>query len=273
MARRNGSGTSGSPMAEDNFSICGVPVGVAYQGSMEPEDANAPQREGADEAAESVSGMLTLEEARVLGCLIEKEMATPDYYPLTLNALMSACNQKSSRNPVVAFDTDTIEEALRGLRDKGLATLVHMAGARGAKNKHRISDRFPDLDRPQTALLAVLLLRGQQTAGELRTRTERLHRFDDIGNVEAAMEGLLGHVPDALARLLPPGGGRHVTTYVHLLCGEPGDANPTQPAAGQNLAPGPAGGESLAALRDEIAELKSRVADLEEEVGRLKGEP
>lgn len=210
--------------------------------------------------------LLTFEEGRVLGCLIEKEMATPEYYPMTVNSLMAACNQKSSRDPQVAFDTPTIEKAVSGLRDKGLATLVHQSGARGAKNKHRVGDRFPDLEKRHVALLAVLLLRGRQTVGELRTRTERLHKFGNLGEVERALEMLVDYVPNPLARMLPPGAGRHTKSYVHLMCGEPDDEVPatvTQPTRTEPSEPG---------LQAEVDALKAELNELKEAFETFKAQ-
>ena len=201
---------------------------------------------------------LTFEEGRVLGCLIEKEMATPEYYPMTLNSLMAACNQKSSREPQVAFDTPTIEKAIAGLRDKGLATLVHQSGARGAKNKHRVTERFPDLKEPHVALLALLLLRGRQTVGELRTRSERLHKFGNLGEVERTLDFLIGNAPEPLVKMLPPGGGRHTKSFVQLLCGAPAGVEVDSVAvAEREESGGPTLREEVRALRGELEALRA----------------
>ena len=126
---------------------------------------------------------ITFEEARVLGCLIEKESTTPEYYPLTLNQLAAACNQSTNREPVVAFDESTVQQALEGLKARQLAFQVTIPGARVQKFKHNATGKFPRLEKPTLALLCVLLLRGQQTAGELRQRTERLFNFGDLPSV------------------------------------------------------------------------------------------
>ena len=133
---------------------------------------------------------LTFEESRVLGCLLEKEATTPDNYPLSLNALHAACNQSSNRHPVLDLGTDVVEEAVEGLRYKNLALLVRQAGARVPKSRHTMEAEFPYMTRSQMALLCVLMLRGQQTAGELRQRTERMHPFSDLDAVEAQLEEL-----------------------------------------------------------------------------------
>jgi uncharacterized protein YceH (UPF0502 family) len=212
---------------------------------------------------------LTFEEARVLGCLVEKEMATPEYYPMTVNSLLAACNQKSSRDPVVEFDSDTIEAALLGLREKRFSTLVHLAGARAAKHKHRLGEVFPELKPPHLAVLAVLLLRGPQTVGELRGRTERLYAFGDLEAVDEVLQGLTGHVPDPLVVVLPAGGGRHAKTFAHLLCG-PVEARPAEGAAGTAAVAGrSAQGSGLAA---EVEALRSQLDELRGQLDAVRGE-
>jgi uncharacterized protein YceH (UPF0502 family) len=215
---------------------------------------------------------LNFAEARVLGCLLEKEATTPDYYPLTLNALFAACNQSSNREPVTNLGTDEVEEAMEGLRYKHLAILVHQAGARVAKNKHTLDRVFPYLTEGERALLCVLLLRGQQTAGELRQRTERLHTFHDIESTEAALQRLCDYEPHPLVRELPAGGGRRVPTFVHLFSGEPVIeplfAPTSQPRAAETLA-SPSWREEM---EHQIADLRDTVAQLREEVRQLKDE-
>ncbi|MGH9001547.1 MAG: DUF480 domain-containing protein, partial [Acidimicrobiia bacterium] len=119
---------------------------------------------------------LSAEEVRVAGCLVEKQMTTPDSYPLTHNALVAACNQLSNRNPVVSYDDSIVMHALAALRSKQLARMIHVPGSRGPKHRH-VLDETLELDLGELALLAVLGLRGPQTVGELRTRTERMHPF------------------------------------------------------------------------------------------------
>lgn len=132
---------------------------------------------------------LTEVEARVLGSLVEKQLTTPEYYPLTLNALTAACNQKSNRDPVVSYDETTIMTAIDSLRDKNLVYLYYGTGSRAVKYKHMMPSVF-DLDAAGVALVAALLLRGPQTIGELRERTGRLHEFAGLGEVQEALDGL-----------------------------------------------------------------------------------
>lgn len=229
---------------------------------------------GADRADALIQ--LSFAEARVLGCLLEKEATTPDYYPLTLNQLQAACNQSSNREPVTAYDTGEVEEAMEGLRYKHLAILVHQAGARVAKNKHTLDKVFPYLTEGERALLCVLFLRGQQTVGELRQRTERMHSFHDIESTEAALKRLCEYDPHPLVRELPSGGGRRVPTYVHLFCGEP--AAELFSAATASAPAIPRGAETVAGpswreeMERQISELRETVEDLRAEVGRLKAE-
>ena len=174
-----------------------------------------------DEGAGEESGLrLTFAEARVLGCLWEKEATTPDYYPMTLNSLQTACNQKSNREPVSEFDEATVERAVEGLREKHLAAKVHLAGSRSPKYKHT-AERVFHLDPAQRALLTVLLLRGVQTSSELNQRTERLHKFSGTSAVEHVLGTLINFPAGALVRRLPSGAGRRVETFAHLLSGEP----------------------------------------------------
>ncbi|MEM9478293.1 MAG: YceH family protein [Verrucomicrobiota bacterium] len=211
---------------------------------------------------------LTFEETRVLGCLLEKERTTPEYYPLTQNSLASACNQKSSRDPVTEFDDGVVDQALDGLREKGLVMRVAVAGSRVPKYKHTIADILPDLDDGTTAVLCVLLLRGQQTAGEIKTRTERMHHFEELTHAQTAVDAL---IEQGLAKEVPAGGGRRVTTYVQLLgamadgraAEAPVEVAAVPETASESLPAAPDG--DLAAeveiLRDELKKLR---ADFEE---------
>jgi uncharacterized protein len=210
---------------------------------------------------------LSFEEARVLGCLIEKQMATPDYYPLTPSALVAACNQTSNREPVVEWDETTVEAGAAGLRHRGMAAMVHMAGSRVPKFKHLLEEYFPTLGDAQRAILSVLLLRGPQSLAELRTRTERLYRFHDPEAVEAAMEKLLNHGEGPLAIHLPPGSGRRTSTYAHLLCGEAAARATVSPVTSSTIVPPPP--DRLAALEAEVAELRGEVAELRVKLAEL----
>ncbi|MGD1097451.1 MAG: YceH family protein [Bryobacteraceae bacterium] len=181
-------------------------------------------------------------EVRVLGALLEKEITTPEYYPLTLNALVNACNQKSSREPVVNYDEDTVIDALETLKDKGLAVRISGAGHRVEKWGHRLGERM-NFGRRDLALLCVLMLRGPQTVGELRGRTERMHEFTDLEEVERCLEALSERTPDPLTTRMPRG------RWMHLLGGAPTDA-PESPAPRAGVV------ERVAALELEVEQLK-----------------
>ena len=217
---------------------------------------------------------LSFEESRVLGCLMEKEATTPDNYPLSLNALHAACNQSSNRHPVLDLGTDVVEEAVEGLRYKNLALLVRQAGARVPKSRHTIEAEFPYMTKSQMAILCVLMLRGQQTAGELRQRTERMHPFSDIDAVEAQLEALIDNKPAPLVKRIPAGGGRRVETFVHLLCGdveisdmEPVSVVKSSPASG--AAPGRIEEleNEVASLRETVVALRSEIDDIKQQLG------
>lgn len=148
-------------------------------------------------------------EVRVLGSLLEKDLTTPEYYPLTLNALQNACNQKSSREPIVSYDETTVAQGLELLRQKHLVMKVSGAGHRVEKYAHRLGESL-NLGRRELALLAVLMLRGPQTVGELRGRTERMHPFEDMEEVERVLEALAAHQPDPLTAPATRGRWRHL---------------------------------------------------------------
>src|SRR5258705_13169518 len=161
-----------------------------------------------------VDVLLSESEVRVLACLIEKESTTPEYYPLSLNALTLACNQKTNRDPVVSYDDDTVSDALDSLRDKRLARQAS-AQSRVAKYEHSILERF-NLGRRELALLCTLMLRGPQTVGELRDRSERMRAFSDVEEVDACLETLM-HWEPPLATRLPRQPGMKEPRYMHLL--------------------------------------------------------
>lgn len=225
-----------------------------------------------DETVETSSDepLLTFAEARVLGCLLEKEATTPDHYPLTPNSLHSACNQSSNRDPVTDLGTDEVEEAMEGLRYKKLAILVHQSGARVPKCKHTIENKLPYITKGQQALLCVLLLRGQQTAGELRQRSERLHPFVDVEKVESTLAMMAESDPEPLVKVIPAGGGRRVVTYVHTWCGEVAEAaSHAQPVLTSEPATvaGPTWREEM---EEEVASLKEQIVSLKSELEELK---
>ena len=206
--------------------------------------------------------LLDAAEARVLGVLIEKEIATPEYYPLTLNALVNACNQKSNRDPAVDYDEATVEQALDGLRRKKLAATLSGAGMRVPKHRELFSEAL-NLGRREVALLCELMLRGPQTVGELHSRTERLHRFDGVEEVASCLERLIGRQPEPLAIRLPRRPGTRESRYAHLLCGEVvADAAPEPP-------PRP-GQDRFAALEAEIFELRREIDQLKQELAQFR---
>lgn len=194
-------------------------------------------------------------EVRVLGSLIEKEITTPEYYPLSLNALINACNQKSNRDPVVFYDEDAVLTALDTLRHKGLVTTISGAGSRVVKYAHRFSERL-NLGRRETAILCELMLRGAQTVGEIRNRTERLHRFDDLPEVES----LLGRMEQWVVKL-PRRPGEKEGRFVHLLSG-PVNVEEFAEAAPASHGRAPSSLEAeVAQLRQEVDELKRQFAE------------
>ena len=193
-------------------------------------------------------------EARVLGALVEKDITTPDYYPLSLNALVNACNQKSNREPVVGYDDDTVETALQGLREKGLSSRIS-GGSRVPKHEHRFTERC-NLGRREEAVLCVLMLRGPQTVGELRGRTERLYSFDDLESVENTLHRLadIGFV-----KKLPRQSGYKEQRWAQLLAGDvevPEEAEASAPPDR-----GPSDRERIAALEQDVADLKRAFED------------
>jgi len=206
---------------------------------------------------------LTNAEARVLGSLIEKEATTPDYYPLSLNALMNACNQRSNREPIMDLDEDDLRQALHGLEAKQLAGRARSADGRVTKYEHWLGEAF-NFSRAETALICVLLLRGPQTPGELRGRTERLHEFTEIGDVIAGLQKLAEREPP-LVGLLPRQPGARESRYAHLLCGpvESASASPAVFTA-EDASP------STSQYEGRIAQLESTVAELQRELAAMR---
>ena len=189
-------------------------------------------------------------EVRVLGAMLEKEAATPDYYPLTLNALCAACNQKSNRAPVMELSESLVAAAIEELRRKGLAREISGAGHRVHKFGHRLGEAF-NLDRREQAVLCVLMLRGPQTTGEIRSRTDRMYEFDDLDAVESTLRRLAERTPP-LAVELPRRPGEKEPRHAHLLSGEP-DVAAEAPPAPVRTSPYE---ERLSRLEDELARLR-----------------
>jgi uncharacterized protein len=200
-------------------------------------------------------------EARIVGCLIEKQLTTPEYYPLTLNALTAACNQKSNRDPVVLYDETTILTAIDSLRDKNLVYLFYGSSSRAVKYKHMLPSVY-ELEPPAVAVIAVLLLRGPQTIGELRERTGRLHEFSSLGEVSETLDTLVNREPPLIAKLDRQPGQKEAR-FAHLLSGDVKmeDLSPARekPAA---LAKDP--DERIGKLEREIESLRSELTAFRE---------
>jgi len=209
-------------------------------------------------------------QARVLGALVEKEVTTPDYYPLSLNALINACNQRSNREPVMDLDEEEVRNALHRLEDLGLAGRTRGADGRVAKYEHWLGEAF-NFTRAEAALVCVLLLRGPQTPGELRGRTDRLHSFDEISDVLAGLQKLIEREPPLVA-VLPRQPGTKESRYANLLSGPVESASPAEIASTPRAAAQP----SAAAVpldegqQDRIAQLEGIVAELRQEVAALR---
>jgi uncharacterized protein YceH (UPF0502 family) len=195
-------------------------------------------------------------EVRILGALLEKDITTPDYYPLTLNALLAACNQKSNREPVMELDEATVREAMRTLEEKGLAGLARAEG-RVARFEHRMGEVL-NLGRRETALLCTLLLRGAQTPGELRGRSERMHRLEDVGEALLVLQKLIEHDPP-LVRLLPRQPGNKEARYVDLLGPHDGEGCD---GAGEGSLPA-SREERITVLEAEVTQLRAALEALQ----------
>lgn len=199
-------------------------------------------------------------ESRVLGSILEKETTTPDYYPMTLKGIETACNQTSNRFPVTRLSTEEVEEAIQRLRKKELLMQVHISGSRVPKYEHQLPQVL-DLTSSERAVLTILLLRGIQTAGEIKQRTERMHPFESVSQVEEILQGFIDYPYGPLVRELPVGGGRRVKTYGHLLGGESGFDQVPFSNSTETASPTP----DL-----DREDLEARVRKLEEEVAFLR---
>ena len=217
---------------------------------------------------------LTTVEARVLGALIEKEITTPEYYPLSLNALTNACNQKSNRDPAMQLEEHEVRRALNDLESQSLVRSV--GDSRVTKYEHRLQDAF-NFYRPEIAVICELLLRGPQTPGELRTRASRMHPFEDLESVHSALQRLTKRDPP-MVTVLPRQPSRKESRYAHLL----GDWSPAEPAVaeaaesdlGAHAAPVsasvPSRADQLTALTEEVARLREELADLQRQFAAFR---
>ena len=217
-------------------------------------------------------------EARVLGCLVEKEITTPEYYPLSLNALVHACNQKSNRDPLMNLDEDAVRGALRALGEQALARSAS-GDSRVAKYEHRLADTF-NFTRPETAILCELLLRGPQTPGELRSRAERMHPFEDLSVVQSTLRHLMEREPP-LVKLLPRQTGNKEARYAHLLSGDVEvraealaegreKVREGQPAKEAAVSGGSPENTRIRELEGELGGLRQEVADLKRQFAEFR---
>jgi uncharacterized protein YceH (UPF0502 family) len=212
--------------------------------------------------------------ARVLGALVEKEITTPEYYPLSLNALLNACNQKTNREPVMNLDQEAVTAALRSLSDLELAGAANTNDSRVRKYEHRLGEAF-NFTRPETAVLCALLLRGAQTPGEIRGRAERLHHFEELSDVQAALQKLVARDP-ALVKVLARQPGTKESRYMHLLCGDVAEqAAVVASVVPSNRPDGNSGAQAgdggiIARLEAEVATLKKEIAELRQQFAQFR---
>ncbi len=208
-------------------------------------------------------------ETRVLGALMEKAITTPEYYPLTLNSLTLACNQKTSRDPITSYDDDEVLYGLDQLRDKGVVLRVDVSGSRVPKFRHSLTDKW-DLDSPSYALLCVLFLRGAQTLGQLRQRTDRLYAFDSLGEVESTLESMADREdePHILVQRLPRSPGTKEIRYRHAFADLPDPAETTEDQH-ETVSTAP-GSSPISALEGRIVELESRLEQLSQQFDEFR---
>jgi hypothetical protein len=211
--------------------------------------------------------VLTDNEARVLGSLVEKDITTPDYYPLTLNALVNACNQKSNRDPAMNLNDELVRQALYSLNQKGLAGTASTADSRVPKYEHRMQEAF-NFTRPETAVMCVLMLRGPQTPGELRGRTERMHRFEDLTDVQSTLQKLMTR-EEPLVRILPRQPGTKEARYAHLLCGAKPEWDAPLPPV-ELRAGDTSDNERIVRLEETVEALKKDIDELKQELAGFR---
>jgi hypothetical protein len=209
--------------------------------------------------------LLTDIEVRVLGSLIEKDITTPDYYPLSLNALVNACNQKNNREPVMVLDESVVRDALASLQEKRLAAPASGADSRVSKFEHRLQEVF-NFDRREIALICVLLLRGPQTPGELRGRTERMYRFETLDDAVSTLDRLAQREPP-LVRMLPRQPGTKESRYKHLFSGDSPDVAGTLPLSKTVSEPSP---DRLTKLEDEVARLRQDLTEIQQQLATFR---
>jgi uncharacterized protein len=205
---------------------------------------------------------LTENEVRVLGALVEKETTTPEYYPLSLNALVNACNQKSNRDPVMALDEDSVRLALRSLTDRAMVRSAS-GDSRVAKFEHRLNELY-NFHRHELAVLCVLFLRGPQTPGELRTRSERMYAFEDLDAVHAALNLLMRRDPP-FAKILPRQPGTKESRYMHLLSGDAAPEHADDSTSAASNASGSADSDRIRDLENEINQIRRELETLREQ--------
>jgi len=210
---------------------------------------------------------LTEIEARVLGSLIEKDITTPDYYPLSLNALVNACNQKNNRDPVMSLDESAVRDALSTLQEKRLAGPASGADSRVTKYEHRLQEVF-NFDRREIAIVCVLLLRGPQTPGELRSRTDRMYHFEALEDVISTLDRLAQREP-SLASILPRQPGTKESRYTHLFSGEPPE-QPASPIARASSPDAPSSADRISNLEEEVARLRTELTEVQQQLAAFR---
>jgi len=208
-------------------------------------------------------------EVRILGALVEKQITTPEYYPLTLNALTAACNQKNNRNPVMSLTEAEVEQALDSLRDKNLDYVFHGSTSRVPKFKH-VAPEILQLNQPELAVMCVLMLTGAQTVGEIRTRGARLHEFSGLEEVDETLHGLSTREQDPLVVKLPRQSGQKDARYVHLLSGAPDFANHQTTTASEPPARRRSEPERVATLEQQVESLTQQVEELFKQFAEFK---
>jgi uncharacterized protein len=212
--------------------------------------------------------VLAASELRVLGSLVEKDITTPDYYPLSLNALVNACNQKNNREPVTNLTEEEVRQALSTLQEKRLAGPASGADSRVTKYEHRLQEVF-NFTRGEIAVFCIMLLRGPQTPGELRGRTERMHHFETLDDVQYHLQRLIQRDPP-LVKMLQRQPGTKENRYAHLLAGEITEAEIETRSTETGLAPSASAASRIATLEGEVAELKAEIISLKQQFAEFR---